>query len=164
MVIVDPSQDLDVPEDAWQALVRHHTGDGDVPNCGLWLVRKPMAPWLERVWGQWSRLDHGWWEQAALMDLMGFTVDQRPTFLQRKTDLYERTHWLDNGWNFHCWDTPGPEHVRIAHATMLPERETLMREWAAGEFPAPAPHGCNHRYPTNPGCVCTPFFAETEVA
>jgi hypothetical protein len=128
MVIVDPTDDLDVPADSWQALVRHHTGDGEVPNCGLWFVRKPMRDWLEKVWA--FPADLPWWEQTALMRLLGYQPDPRPAFLVEPTVLYHHTHWLDNGWNCHTWDTPAAGHPRVQHATMWPDRAAVMREWA----------------------------------
>jgi hypothetical protein len=128
-VIVDPSDDIEVPGDAWQGLVRHHTGDGDVPNTEFWLCRKAMLPELERVWGLTQWLHHGWWEQAALLELMGYHVIQ-PTRLIAPTELYERTHFLDAGWNVHKWDQPQPTHPRVQHATMWPDRAAIMREWA----------------------------------
>ena len=151
-VIVDGSEDLDAPEDAWQALVRHRTGDGDVPNCGVWFMRKPMLPVLDQVWAQTQWLDDGFWEQAALHSLMGFS--RHPVKLVQPSGLYEQTHWLDNGWNHHMWDTPGPEHVRIAHATMHKDRASVMREWAAGNVPKQIAE-CGHRYLIR-GCICDP--------
>lgn len=130
MVVVDDSDDLDVPEIAWEALVRHRTADGQVPNCGLWLVRRPMLPWLERIWAQTSRLEHGWWEQAALMDFLGYTVDERPARLAEQSTLYEHTEWLDPGWNVHRNDVSDLERPRFMHATMHPDRAATMREWA----------------------------------
>jgi len=128
-VIVDGSEDLNVPPDAWQALVEHHTGDGDVPNCGVWLVRQPMAPVLDDLWTMTQYLSHGWWEQAGLHQLMGYRG--RPVQLVSPTELYERTHFLDNGWNVHMWDDPQPAHPRIMHATMWKDRVGVMRQWAA---------------------------------
>jgi hypothetical protein len=128
MVIVDPSEDLDVPADAWQALVEHHTGDGDVPNCGMWLARKPMIPVLQEVWDSVEFLNHGWWEQAAMHKLLGY--EGRPVQHVTETELYQHTHFLDNGWNCHLWDQPPAEHPRILHATMFPDRVAAMTEWA----------------------------------
>lgn len=130
VVIVDPSDDLPVPANAWQALVEHHTADGDVPNCGVWLVREPMVPWLDKLWGMTQYLHHGWWEQAALLDLLGYSP-KRPTFHAKRTPLYDRTHWLDNGFNVHMWDTPTPARPRFMHASMHDDRAEVMREWAA---------------------------------
>ncbi len=151
-VIVDGSEDLVVPEDAWQALVRHRTGDGDVPNCGVWFVRHPMIPVLDQLWAQTQRLNHGWWEQAAMMDMLGFRTEPRPAGLVHPSGLYERTHWLDRGWNSHMWDTPGAEQIRIAHASMQDDRATVMRDWAANGAPTPRAE-CGHRYPLD-GCLC----------
>jgi hypothetical protein len=149
-VIVDASEDMDVPSWAWQALVRHHTGDGDVPNCGVWLARTPMLPVLEQLWGMTEWLHDGFWEQAAMLELLGFS--RRPARLADPTDLYEHTFWLDHGWNYHLWDTPGPQHVRIGHATMHPDRKAVMRDWAAGVVAAPLAN-CGHRYPIQ-RCLC----------
>lgn len=129
MVIVDPTEDLDVPEDKIQALVQHHTGDGEVPNCGLWFVRRGMREWLGKVWAYPPELP--WWEQTALMRLLGYQTDPRPARRIVPSELYDVTHWLDNGWNTHTWDHPQPERVRVQHATMWPDREQVMREWAA---------------------------------
>lgn len=146
VVIVDPTEDLDVPEGKWHALVEHHTGDGHVPNCDVWFVRRPMIPWLEKAWGLTHRINHGWWEQAAIMDLLGYKVD-RPAGRVQTTELLEHTCWLDHGWNVHAWDTPGPEHPRFMHATMHPDRAAVMREWADGNVPEVPDLPCRHMYP-----------------
>jgi hypothetical protein len=127
-VIVDSTDDLDVPAEAWQALVRHATGDGDVPNCGVWFVRRPMLPVLEQQWSMTQYLKHGWWEQAAMHELLGF--GNRPVTLIAPTRLCTRTHFLDPGWNVHKWHNPQPAHPRIMHASMHDDRAGIMREWA----------------------------------
>lgn len=130
IVIVDPTVDLDVPDDAWQALVRHHTGDGEVPNCGVWVVRQPMIPVLDTIWAKTQYFHHGWWEQAAMLDLLGYKHEPRPATLTEPTELYERTYWLDNGFNVHLRDMPLPENPRWMHATMVVDRVEAMRQWA----------------------------------
>ena len=121
---------MTAPPEYWQAMVRHHTDDGEVPNTDVWLCRKPMIPILEEVWGMTKWLMHGWWEQAALLELMGYTVYAPCRELGNPTDLYNKTYFLDNGWNVHKWDKPQPEHPRIQHATMYPDRVKVMWEWA----------------------------------
>lgn len=127
-VIVDPSEDLGVHPWAWQALVEHHTGDGDVPNCAVWLVRRPMIPFLNVAWSLDKYLNHGWWEQAAMHELMGYAG--RPVSCVAQTELLGHTEFLDNGWNVHVWDEPKAERPRIMHATMYQDRLGVMREWA----------------------------------
>lgn len=133
-VIVDSSEDLGVPRWAWQALVEHHTGDGDVPNCGVWLVRPQMLPILTEIWAMEQHLNHGWWEQRAMHELLGY-VDDRPrggkTYRATDSDLYRCTRFLDASWNVHPWHEPVPGHPRIQHATMHPDREARMLEWAS---------------------------------
>ena len=131
LVIVDGREDFSqtVPPEAWHAMVRHNTGDGDVPNDDMWFCRKPMIPRLDEVWKNDKWLNHGWWEQASLLDLMGYHV-QQPTHLIEPTELFHNTHWLETGWNVHKWDTNKSEHIRIQHATMWPDRVAIMNEWA----------------------------------
>jgi len=134
LVIVDGREDMTVGADAWQAMVYHHTGDGEVPNTEVWYNRRAMIPVLEQMWRMahsgWSNAP--WWEQSASMELMGYVDIRRPVYLGIPTEVYKHTHQLDNSWNVHVWDRPQPEHPRIQHATMYPDRLGIMREWAKG--------------------------------
>lgn len=128
-LIVDGREDLVAPPGAWQALVAHHTGDGEVPNTDVWLCRQPMIPYLEQIWNNTQWIMHGWWEQAALLESMGYQVLQ-PTHLVAPTELYQHTYFLDPCWNVHKWHKPAPASPRIQHATMYPDRAEIMMEWA----------------------------------
>lgn len=157
VVIVDATDDLEVAPEFWQALVEHRTGDGAVPNCGVWLVRQPMRPFLDQLWAQVNRINHGWWEQAAMLDMLGYRHQPRPSRLEQPTGLYERTCWLDNGWNVHPWDTPGPEHPRFMHATMHPDRLERLEAWARGELPEVPDTPCRHLYDVDTGMYRCPY-------
>lgn len=130
LVIVDGRRDVaeDVPGDAWQALVQHHTGDGMVPNTDFWLCRREMLPWLLKCWEMNEYLHHGWWEQAALLRLMGYSL--QPCAKYEESDLANRTYFLDPGWNVHVWDAQRVGHARAQHATMWPDRAQIMQMWA----------------------------------
>lgn len=135
MVVTDGREDFDLPNNYdfvfLQAMVAHQTGDGHVPNTDMWIVYKPMRPWLDKVWALDKYTMHGWWEQAALMELMGYLPDIRPTYCRDKgNELYKATYWLDPGWNVHTWDSNKAERPRIMHATMYPDRAAVMRQWA----------------------------------
>lgn len=134
VVVVDDALDLadEVPADAWQALVRHHTPDGEVPNGGVWLVRRPMRDELERLWQMTRYLNHPWWEQAGLLDLLGYRHEPRPVELIAPTALYDRTHWLGLEWNSHEQNDRHPA-PRLAHATAggLAWRAGVMRQYLA---------------------------------
>jgi len=122
----------EVPDDAWMALVEHHTADGDVPNCGVWLLRPPMRAWLARVWSMVEYRDHGWWEQAALLQLLGYREQPRPVRHEQTTTLYRNTAWLGREWNSHEESDRHPD-PHFAHATAgnLPWRLDVMRRYAA---------------------------------
>jgi hypothetical protein len=131
-LIVDGRQDMRVPYTAWQAMTTHYTNDGQVPNDDVWLVRKPMIPYLELIWTMTAYTNAPWWEQSALLNLMGYSESVRPCYLRESTELNDRTFTLDKGWNLHCRDMqPGDFHRRIEHATMYPDRAAIMRQWAA---------------------------------
>jgi hypothetical protein len=142
LVIVDGRQDFPLGNydlklselPWWQAMVTHHTHCGDVPNDDLWICKQEMLPWLDKVWALGDKyLNHGWWEQAALMELMSYdpAIENFPTHCtDLANQLYQHTYWLSNEWNVHCWDKPQPSHPRFQHATMWPDRAAIMRQWA----------------------------------
>lgn len=136
VVIVDPTEDLVIPAESHQALVEHRTADGDVPNLGVWYLRQPMRPVLDQLWRRTDYIDHCWWEQAAMLDLLGYDHRLRPVELAKATELFGRTHFLETGWNIHINDTYKTAHPRIMHATMLSDRAAAMRSWAAEKAPA----------------------------
>lgn len=136
-VIVDDSRDVKVPQRCWHALVVHHTGDGQVPGAGFWYLRRPMIAVLERMWTRTEYLNHGWWEQRALHDELGYGgAPLAPPAGDQAPELYRRTCFLDNGWSVHCRDQQPVAHPRVMQATMWPDRAGIMREWAAARQPA----------------------------
>lgn len=129
IVITDPSEDLPVDDRAWQALTVHHTPDGEVPNTGVWLCRQQMREVLADLWKMQSYRNHPWWEQGAVLELLGYDSWARPTTYHGPTDLCVYTDFLSAEWNSHPWDEA--EHPRFRHATMRPNRAEVMKEWAA---------------------------------
>ena len=130
VVIVDDQDDVAPPAWAWQGVVEHHTGCGHVPNLGVWYVRQPLKPVLERLWARDEYVDHGWWEQAAMLDELGYTFEPLPSVLRRPTSLFTRTAFLETGWNVHPEDVRKSTRPRFMHATMYADRAGVMREWA----------------------------------
>lgn len=128
IVIVDRTDDVDVPGWAIQAVARHHTGDGEVPNCGVWFVRQPMRDVLDRIWSMTRYVDHVWWEQGAMCELLGY--GSWPLEQVEDSELCDQTFFLDNGWNVHRDDRAPVARPRFMHATMWTDRAAVMREWA----------------------------------
>jgi glycosyl transferase family (putative galactosyltransferase) len=136
-VIMEPGWDIadEVPDWAWHAITRHHTPEGEVPSCGVWYLRQPMQPVLEAIWRLTRYLNHRWWEQAALQQLLGYTPEHLPVHQDHQTELSDRTYWLDVEWNALAFPDRIPEPgTRIAHCAPghpVWRRADLMRQLAA---------------------------------
>lgn len=133
VVIVDGSEDIgsQVAPDAWQGLVAHHVSEGEVPNCDIWYLRPPMAPILKQAWEMTDLVNHPWWEQAAIIRLMGYDLGRHPLRCETPTDLYQHTHFLPLEWNSHE-SSDRAARPRFAHATYGPVdwRLAVMRRYA----------------------------------
>jgi hypothetical protein len=113
-VILDDSVDLtsEVAPDAYQALVRHVTHDGDVPNTGVWFLRGQRGrELLDAVWRREEYSTHKWWENAAVMDLLGYSLDY-PVQALHETPWLTGTQWLSPKWNSIPPWVPLPCHIR----------------------------------------------------
>jgi hypothetical protein len=114
--------------DAWQALVVHETNCGSVPNCGVWLVTRCMRSHLVEAWEREYFTTHPWWEQAAILELMGYRVTQDPTaHLHQPTELFARTQVLGPEWNHHPHDRNQVAEPRFWHATQYADRLATVR-------------------------------------
>lgn len=114
----------------WQGLVPHSTPDGGiVPNCGVWLLRAEMIPILELIWNANTNIDHPWWEQASILEQMGFHVQNTTARLVRETDLIHKTKWLSVEWNHHPRDIAKVEPPRFRHITQYPDRLSAVRHF-----------------------------------
>jgi hypothetical protein len=102
VVILDGSLDISaqVPDTAWQALVEARDGFHRHPNLGVWYLRatKKAQAFLDTVWASSAYIDHPWWENAAVMDLLGFEVfpGRGPV---RESVWMNGTAWLPQEWN-----------------------------------------------------------------
>lgn len=130
MVIVNGRDDIPFPADYWQAMAFHHTWEGEVPNAGVWYVRKPMLPYLERAWNMTEYLNYLWREQSAIMKQMGYGGN-RASYLKEPTELYRHTFQLENSWNKTPVDLWVGEPPRIQHiATCYTNVIETMKVWA----------------------------------
>jgi hypothetical protein len=125
--IVDVSRDVldDIPDAKLLALVRHRYDSLDVPNCGVMVLRsgRRTRRFLDRVWASTQYVDHEWWENAAVLSLMGFQLE--PCRLVRPTRLYARTHFLGREWNSMWVDEA--EQPRINHYPGFEQEYRLER-------------------------------------
>jgi hypothetical protein len=127
VVVVKHDKDIldDLPADAPMGMTVHHTEDGAVPNCGVWLVRAEAAELLESLWPlDGFRRSACWWEQAALIASLGGDPDATPV----KVPAGRAWAQLPYEWNPHRRDARGASAGRFFHATCFPDRKAAMLE------------------------------------
>lgn len=115
-----------------QAVVEHHGQEGSIPNMGVWLCRRGMIPWLVVAAMQDEYIDHKWWEQAAMMHLMGYECESGSCRPLRSSKLFDFTHFLDEKWNF-C-SCSKAESVNFVHACGMvgEKRLSAIKELVSG--------------------------------
>ena len=147
LVVVDPSEDFPpmvsdptkgkFTQDCTHSLVRHFAWDSEVPNSGVWRLRRGARELLQHMMTLEVFTEHGWWEQAALLTLMGYTVPpQGSDFRDTKCRCVQKTKWY-NCCQFMrlCWNShPNyrADHPRIVHCsyTDMQVRLEVMRQLA----------------------------------
>ena len=124
----EPSKDLYLVEHHWGELPRQSTA-----NSGVFMLRS--GPWardlLAAMWARERLIEHPWWENAALLDLLGYGLE--PAALREPTPLMERVKFLDLAWNSVRAD-PAPDPIVNHHGGGLPVhelRERLLDDAAA---------------------------------
>lgn len=134
--IVDGSVDIADelgPRDV-MGMVRHRTPEGDaIPNGGVWVLRRSRltALTLRRMWRSTQFTDHKWWENAAVLRLLGYTTEA-PVTLGRPTGLYRRTRFLGLEWNSIPADASDAPRIVHFPGRPLDERLALLRAATAG--------------------------------
>lgn len=135
LVVVDPSEDFPpLRAESVHSLVRHFEHHSEVPNSGVWRVTKPIVPLLHDMMKLEVFTHHGWWEQTALLTLMGYSVPpQESRFDQFKCRCVYPTRWYrDCMFMRLCWNShPNyrADHPRIVHCSYssMTERLEVMR-------------------------------------
>lgn len=149
MIVVDFTEDFPpmqsnpeagvFTQDKLFAMVRHFEDDSEVPNSGVWRLRRSCGDHFSKDLLRLMLLlevfrNHGWWEQAALMTLMGYSVPPEGThFLDTKCRCVYQTTWyklcqfMRLCWNSH--PNYRAAHPRIVHCSYpsMPERLEVMR-------------------------------------
>jgi galactosyl transferase GMA12/MNN10 family len=132
-VIVDGREDIaaELEPDRFLGLVRH--GERQVPNTGVMLLRsgEPARDLLDRTWNATRFVHHPWWENAALLDTLGYDLPgalerglrgrlrrSRPFRLARPSPLLAGTQFLPLEWNSVYLDRASAP--RIVHCVGVP--------------------------------------------
>lgn len=137
-VIVDPTEDVAASFEAGRslALVRH--GEQQVPNTGVMLLRADdrARELLDRTWNAERFVHHPWWENAALLHVLGYDLPDaldprlrarlgralgrrsRPVRKARRSPFAAAVQFLPLEWNSVYLDRA--EAPRIVHCVGVP--------------------------------------------
>jgi hypothetical protein len=115
IVVVRGDRDIagELPGERFMAMVQHTVGGRANPNTGVMVIRAgdEARRFFDEVWAKTEYLNHRWWEQAAVMDLLGY--DPETGERMRDSEWHDRIHWLGKEWNS-IRDDPAAE-PRIRH-------------------------------------------------
>lgn len=144
LVVVDFTQDFP-PLEATHSLVRHFEDDSEVPNSGVWRLTRAAIPLLEAMLQLEAFHNHGWWEQAALMTLMGYSVPpQGSDFRKTKCRNVVSTRWhkecqfMRVKYNSHPnYQAENPVIVHCSYPNMLQRTDTMKALVRFPAFPYP---------------------------
>ncbi len=91
-------------------MVEHRFLGQQIPNAGILMVRSTRAAerFLGLVWEQERYIDHPWWENAAMLDLLGY--DLAPCNPVRDSAHRPLVRFIGNEWNSIAED-PSPRPV-----------------------------------------------------
>jgi len=149
LVVVDSAEDFPpmgadpttgtFTQEKLHSMVRHFEDKSEVPNSGVWRLRRhAVGLWAEDLLNRMMMLEvftnHGWWEQAALLTLMGYCVPPEGTpFEETKCRCVHQTTWY-RACQFMrlCWNSHPmyrAEHPRIVHCSYprMAQRLEVMR-------------------------------------
>lgn len=105
----------------------------DVPNTGVMFVRNSdwsRAYWT-RIWEMTQYLEHAWWENAAVIDTLGYRYLLDRT--QRNApdpETLAHVHWLDWNWNSVPGECEGPDPI-VRHYTRRSDFGGRLKEMVA---------------------------------
>jgi len=118
-------------------LVEHHSqASGErTANAGVMMLRS--GAWakalLEAAWARIDLIDHPWWENAAIMQLLGYRTEVGSAGPEHHTEWRERTQLIDLAWNSTPYYVASPTPVINHYGSIaLDERRRAMLTDLAG--------------------------------
>ena len=146
-VVVDGRADIaaDLAPAAQLGLVEHRRGEERIPNTGVmvWRAGEFAHELLATMWSAKRYIHHPWWENAALVDALGYDVPRfsrlerllpgrpRPCRPARPSPYLAGTQFLAPQWNWAYLSRV--ENPRIVHCVGVPVEQRLADMQAALE-------------------------------
>lgn len=138
VVIVDPTSDICVGLNRRKPLrlVFHHYDGLEVPNAGVFAIKSCWwsKRFLTKLWNAERFIDHKWWENAAIIELLGYDVEAPRRSTRRNTFDGRRVGELDLSWNSIPGDSSPAPH--IVHFPGMTQAERLISMTAAAKVAA----------------------------
>jgi glycosyltransferase involved in cell wall biosynthesis len=129
-IIVDPSQDIAalIEPGKFLYVVQHEIGEQRIPNLGVFMVLagEPTERLLDEVWRSTEFINHPWWENAAVLKLLGYNL--HPCRLREPTALYRRVKLIDKAWNSVPLDASTAPFIKHYAGVSNAERSLQMRQ------------------------------------
>jgi hypothetical protein len=132
-LVVDFEHDLgEVLEDGKDFYVVEQEGGTPrerVINSGVFVIRacEWSTRFLSEVWAQEDLTCHRWWENAAIMRVLGYEIETSPVVLAEPTRWMERVKLIDLAWNsIPYWARSPRPRVNHYGALAVPRRRLLM--------------------------------------
>lgn len=146
VMILDDSRDIadELESGDYQGLVEQVSGDGRIPNTGVWLLRAGdrAQSFLRATWDEVELIDHMWTDQAAAVTVLGYDLAPwlpdaslaRPCERRRESPYFPGTRLLPGEWNslFFWMPVARPRFNHHAGGWPLERRLHAMSEDARG--------------------------------
>lgn len=130
-LIVNPDADIreEFKVDCVMQLVTHLYAPNFYPNTGVWAVHrhKRAIELLEAIWAQEDLVHDIWWEQAALMRLLGYANPHNPNSYSGPTEFASLICPLSLKWNAQLAIDPLAVRPSILHYAGTPSPERRIR-------------------------------------
>ncbi len=125
-------------KDILQTFVSHKTGAGNVVNTGVLGLncrdKTLIRQYLDNIWKQSQYTNHGWWENAAVIHLLGINPNVKPLTINFKGEYAQRTKLIESRWN---WITCDINRVNESQSIFLhtagfnpSKSKELMKSWS----------------------------------
>jgi hypothetical protein len=132
-------------DDRFLGLVQHRFDGQDLLNTGVmvWRGEDRARAFLDAVWANESFIEHPWWENAALADLLGYRVSTRPARMElvRPTEWFTGVQLLPLAWNSVAPDAARSPRVKhyagLSHEVRLQAMGDDLDELRRAQAPRP---------------------------
>jgi hypothetical protein len=130
-IVVRGDRDIaaELPDGRFLGLVEHRVDGRANPNTGVMVIRSgdDARNFFSEVWDSTRFLNHRWWEQAAVMELLGYDPEGGESL--RESEWQRGVQRLDKSWNSIRDDPAAEPRIRHWPGYTVPRRFAEMA-WA----------------------------------